>query len=212
MRGRVSWLLLATLGAAGAGVAHTRSESHSVWEINRANVDLNMTIPAVEVNRLGADSVAPSDEAVKTYLTQKIYAVSAGKRCALVPPVETLSATTGFRKYDFTFKCDSRKNLQIHSGAFFDLVPSHTNFVQLQIAATGEFTEQLITEERQTVEVTGGEWSRLKSARFFEFVRMGTMHIFTGVDHMSCLLGLVLISRRRAIWCSWSPDLPLAIA
>lgn len=96
MRGRVSWLLLATLGAAGAGVAHTRSESHSVWEINRANVDLNMTIPAVEVNRLGADSVAPSDEAVKTYLTQKIYAVSAGKRCALVPPVETLSATTAF--------------------------------------------------------------------------------------------------------------------
>src|SRR6202012_3210482 len=30
----------------------------------------------------------------------------------------------------------------------------------------------------------------------FEFIRMGTMHIFTGVDHMSFLVGLVLISRR----------------
>jgi hypothetical protein len=44
--------------------------------------------------------------------------------------------------------------------------------------------------------VTGGEGSRLKNASFFEFIRMGMMHIFTGVDHMSFLLGLVLISRR----------------
>jgi hypothetical protein len=62
--------------------------------------------------------------------------------------------------------------------------------------ATGEFIEQLITVEHQWVEVTGGEGSRLKSARFVEFIRMGVMHIFTGVDHMSFLLGLVLISRR----------------
>ena len=41
-----------------------------------------------------------------------------------------------------------------------------------------------------------GEGSRLKSAHFIEFVRLGMMHIFTGVDHMSFLLGLVLISRR----------------
>jgi len=46
------------------------------------------------------------------------------------------------------------------------------------------------------VDVTGGEGGRLKSARFVEFIRMGMMHIFTGVDHMSFLLGLVLISRR----------------
>ena len=75
-------------------------------------------------------------------------------------------------------------------------MPSHTNFAQIQNAATGEFTEQLITNERQTVDVTGESGSRLKNARFFEFIRMGTMHIFTGVDHMSFLLGLVLISRR----------------
>jgi len=33
-------------------------------------------------------------------------------------------------------------------------------------------------------------------AGFFEFVGMGLMHIFTGIDHMSFLLGLVLICRR----------------
>ena len=52
-----------------------------------------------------------------------------------------------------------------------------------------------------------GEGGRLKSARFVEFVRMGMLHIFTGVDHMSFLLGLVLIvAGACAIWCSWSPD------
>ena len=185
----------ALLGAAAVG-AHTRSQTHSVWEIKNADVDLVMTIPAVEAERLAADGRPPSDDRLKDYLTERVYPLAGGTRCGLVPPVLSLSAGVGYRKYDFTFKCASAGGLQIHSGAFFDLVQSHTNFAQVQNAATGEFTEQLITAEHQTVDVTGGEGSRLKSASFVEFIRMGMMHIFTGVDHMSFLLGLVLISRR----------------
>jgi HupE / UreJ protein len=188
-------LAAATLGASAAG-AHTRSESHSVWEIKGTDVDLVMTIPMVEINRLSSDRAPPSDDRVKNYLTERVYPLSAGQRCELAPPVQTLSAAAGYAKYDFTFKCATPNELQIHSGAFFDLVSSHTNFSQVQNALTNEFTEQLIAAEHQTVEVTGGEGSRLKSARFVEFIRMGMMHIFTGVDHMSFLLGLVLISRR----------------
>lgn len=200
MRRLGSWLpagmlAAAALGASAAG-AHTRSESHSVWEIKGTDVDLVMTIPMVEIIRLSSGQGPPSDDRVKNYLTERVYPLSAGRRCALVPPVQTLSATAGYAKYDFTFKCATPNELQIHSGAFFDLVSSHTNFAQVQNALTSEFTEQLITAEHQTVEVTGGEGSRLKSARFIEFIRMGMMHIFTGVDHMSFLLGLVLISRR----------------
>jgi hypothetical protein len=145
---------------------------------------------------LSSDANPVTPERLRDYLTQRTYAVADGKRCALVPPVEILSALAGFSKFDFTFKCATGSNLQIHSGAFFDLVSSHTNFAQVQNAATGEFTEQLITNEHQTIDVTGGEGGRLKNASFFEFIRMGMMHIFTGVDHMSFLLGLVLISRR----------------
>jgi hypothetical protein len=181
---------------APAAGAHTRSQSHSVWEINGPEVDLVMTIPAIEADRLARDRVSPSDERLEAYLAERVYPIAAGVRCAIVPPVEALSATAGFRKLDFTFRCPPSSELQIHSGAFFDLVSSHTNFAQVQNAASGEFTEQLITLEHQTVEVTGGEGSRLKSARFVEFIRMGMLHIFTGVDHMSFLLGLVLISRR----------------
>src|SRR5579863_3542178 len=185
----------ALLGGAAAE-AHTRSQSHSVWEIKGDEVDLVMTIPVVEADRVSNDASEPSDDRLKAYLTERVYPLAGGKRCAVVPPVETLSAAAGFRKFDFTFKCSTPNDLQVHSAAFFDLVPSHTNFAQVQNAQTGEFTEQLITSEHRTVDVTGGEGSRLKSARFVEFVRMGMLHIFTGVDHMSFLLGLVLISRR----------------
>lgn len=190
------WLTLGLLLVARPAEAHTRSESHSVWEISGADVDLAMTIPVLELQRLGAGGAAPSDEAVKRYLTDRVYPIAAGRRCALVPPVETRSAAPGYRKYDFTFRCLAAGDLQIRSAAFFDLVASHTNFAEIQDATTGAFAEQLITNEHQTVVVSGKAAEGLKSASFLEFIRMGVMHIFTGVDHMSFLLGLVLISRR----------------
>jgi len=70
------------------------------------------------------------------------------------------------------------------------------NYAQVQNAQSGAFTEQLVTRDRQTVQVTGGEADRLKAAGFFDFVRMGVVHILTGVDHMAFLVGLVLVSRR----------------
>ena len=190
------WALAAAVLGGSAASAHTRSQSHSVWEIKGADVDLVMTIPVIEADRLSHDQGGTSDDQLKAYLSERVYPLAGGKRCEVVPPIQTLSAAPGFRKFDFTFKCTAPNDLQIHSGAFFDLIASHTNFAQVQNAVSGEFTEQLITVEHQTVDVTGGEGSRLKSARFIEFVRMGMMHIFTGVDHMSFLLGLVLISRR----------------
>ncbi len=197
LRRLLAWLPGLTILAFGlAAQAHQRSESNSVWEINGASVDLVMTIPNIEAQRLSQGGAAPSDARLQQYLAERVYPMAGGRQCALIPPIETLAAAPGFRKYDFTFKCSTADDLQVHSGAFFDLVASHTNFAQIQNAATDDFAEQLITNEHQTVEVTGGEGDRLKTASFIEFIRMGIMHIFTGVDHMSFLLGLVLISRR----------------
>ena len=198
MRGLLRLLaaLALALVAASPALAHVRSETHSVWEINGGAVDLVVTIPVIEALRLTPKGGSPTDAALITYLTPRVYPTVDDQRCAPVPPVVTLSATAEFRKYDFTFRCPSNHDLKIHSGAFFDLVKSHVNFAQIQNAETGEFVEQILTSERQTVQVTGGEESRLKQASFLDFIKMGVMHIFTGVDHMSFLLGLVLISRQ----------------
>jgi hypothetical protein len=91
----LTWLsAAAVLGTSAAG-AHTRSQSHSVWEIKGADVDLVMTIPAVEADRLSNDQSPPSDDRLKAYLTERVYPLAGGVRCALVPPVETLSAAAG---------------------------------------------------------------------------------------------------------------------
>lgn len=195
MTGFVLALMLMVFAARPAA-AHTLSESHSVWEINGADVDLVMTLPSREAQRLGSGEAMASDAAVEAYLADRVYPSAQGRRCALVPPVQAPAAAPGFRKYDFTFRCPSPKDLSITSRAFFDLVPSHTNFAEIQDEASGALAEQLITRDRQSVEVSGDGASPLKTASFLDFVSMGMMHIFTGVDHMSFLLGLVLISRR----------------
>jgi hypothetical protein len=192
----VGLILAAAIVLPSVAVAHVRSESHSVWEINGQNIDLVMTIPKVETQRLNPNGPQVDDPALEKYLSDRTYPVAGEARCALVPPVVALSSAPEFRRFDFTYKCASDKDLSIHSAGFFDLVQSHTNFAQIQNVATGDFVEELITSDRQTVQVTGGEESKLKSASIFEFVRMGIMHIFTGVDHMSFLLGMIMISRK----------------
>ena len=191
---------LAMLGAAGVmepkAWAHVRSESHSVWEINGNDVDLVMTIPKIESQRLNPNGPQVDDPVLETYLANRVFPLSGKVRCPLVPPIVALSSAPEYRRYDFTFKCASDKDISIQSSAFFDLVASHTNFAQIQNVRTGDFVEELITNDRQQVQVTGGEQSKLKSASIFEFIRMGIMHIFTGVDHMSFLLGMVMISRK----------------
>lgn len=188
-------VLLAGVALTGRALAHTRSESHSAWEINGAAVDLVMNIPMAEIARI-APGPEPSDATVKAYLAERTYPLAEGRRCRLVPPVERLGSVSGYRRYDFTFACPSARAIRLHAGAFFDRVASHVNFAQIQNAATGDFTEQLLTYDRQEVDATDEEGGRLRTASFLDFVLMGVTHIFTGVDHMSFLLGLVLISRR----------------
>ena len=124
-------LLLAALSPVPAW-AHVVSESNSVWEIDGGNIDLIMTIPDLEAHRLTPSGPPPSDARLKAYLQRRVYPLAQGKPCLLVPPIETMSAVTGFRKFDFTFKCLSQADLQIHSAAFYDLVPSHTNYAQIE--------------------------------------------------------------------------------
>jgi hypothetical protein len=78
--------------------------------------------------------------------------------------------------------------------AFFDLLPSHVHLAQIQLS-NDEFLEQVIKagDSDFPIEAAGGG---LAHTGILGFVGMGIMHIFTEIDHMSFLVGLVLISRR----------------
>jgi hypothetical protein len=84
----------------------------------------------------------------------------------------------------------------LHSSAFFDLVPSHVTYARIH-KDNGKFVEQLITSDHRDLELSGaGDDDKLQNASFFEYIRLGIMHILTGPDHLSFVLGFVLISRR----------------
>lgn len=188
-------VLLLVLALAAPALAHTRSESHTVWEIGSGRVDVVVAFATTESDRLAALGRARTDEELKAYLAGHIYPLADGRPCELAPPVETLTAAPGFRKFDLTFRCAEARKLQVRSTAFLEGAPAHLDFAQVQDMRSGQMTEQLLTRDRPEADVAG-PGGELQDARFLDFIRMGVMHIFTGVDHMSFLLGLVLISRR----------------
>ncbi|WP_174279554.1 HupE/UreJ family protein [Sphingomonas bacterium] len=188
-------LLACALVGAGPAAAHTRSESHSAWTIDGAVVHLNFSVADLEAKRITADGGRPGDAALVAYLGPRLGVTAEGKPCKLAAPPRLLAAAPGFRRAEFQYACPSPRSLRLVDHAFFELVSTHVNFAQVQ-RPDGDFAEQLITADDQGLDLGEGEGGGLQSAGFLRFVLMGVLHIFTGVDHQSFLLGLVLISRR----------------
>jgi hypothetical protein len=179
---------------AGPAMAHTKSESHSDWRIADGSVHLTFTLPEIEARRLTPDGTDASNDTIARYLAAHLGAAVGETPCPATAPVRPVSAVAGFRRFELSFACPQADGIALHSSAFFDLVPSHVTFAQIT-DAHGRITEQLFSHDRQIL--AGGEAdSPLQDAGFLDYIRLGMLHILTGLDHMSFLLGLVLISRR----------------
>lgn len=187
---------LVFLSSGAPAFAHTRSETHSSWQVAGSTVRLQFTVPDLESQRLTPDGAMPTMDAEGKYVASHVGAFSGDKACPMTQGPRPVSSAGGYRRFEFTFECPSAADVKVHSSAWFELVSSHTNFAQIQ-TESGDFVEELITIDQQTLDVTSASGaSPLQYAGFFDFVGMGIMHIFTGIDHMSFMLGLVLISRR----------------
>ena len=197
MRALAAWLgvVLLGLGLAGAATAHTRSETHSTWEITGPSIRATFTIPDLEVKRLGSQGETPSEGALAAFVAKGLGATSKGGACAVSTPIRAVSAAPGYRRFELAFLCPDATDIHLHDGVFMDLVPTHVNFAQIQ-GGDGTFVEQLFTHDEQTLSLGGAGAQRLKSASFLDYVLMGVEHIFTGVDHQLFLIGLILLSRR----------------
>lgn len=156
-----------------------------------------MIVPELEAKRLSKTGIElpPRDE-FSRYLGDRLSVLSDHKPCERTAGPTPLSAVPGFLRDELEFTCPDSKNLAIQSSVLFDVVPSHTNFARVQVGDQ-DFFEQLLTNEHRETEITGGEsHGTLRGAGILKFIEMGIMHIFTGIDHMAFMLGLVLISRR----------------
>jgi hypothetical protein len=189
-------VLSLTVGLSGPAFAHTRSETHSDWQINGTHVETTVAIPEIEVKRLGPPNSTITNEQVARYMQGKVTVSADGQPCANPGGAKALAATGQFRRVQYEFDCPSDKTMKLGFTAFFEIVPSHTDFAQISQAGH-DFVEQLFLDDTRVIPVGGPSSEQaLRNAGFFKYVQMGIMHIFTGVDHMSFLVGLVLLSKR----------------
>jgi hypothetical protein len=192
---RVAAAIMLLAGPAAPAAAHTKSTSYSNWRIESREVHLSFTAPLIETARLNEPGeTQPPNERIEDYLSKRLTVSADGKVCPLTAPPMPLAASAQFRRFEMSYRCPGDKHIALHSEAFLDLVPSHVSLAQIQ-TSDGGLIQQLFTRDNQTF-VTSGKDDSMRDAGFLRYVQMGIMHIFTGVDHMSFLLGLVLISRR----------------
>ncbi len=192
-----SLILVCLLGSIAVPcLAHTLSESVSSWQVQGKMVQVQFTVPELEAKRLSASGKdVPAAAELGTYLAGKISVTADGQACNMTEAAHPLSAITGFFRFEFAFECAGEKAIVLRSDVFYELASTHTNFAQVE-KSNGEFSEHLLTDEHREVPLDGEEGEGdLASASFFKYIEMGIMHIFTGIDHMSFMLGFVLISR-----------------
>jgi hypothetical protein len=187
--------LFALLICAAPAAAHTRSETHSSWRIEGPLAHLTFTIPELEAKRLSPSGHdVPAEQDLANYVGKHVGVTGGGQACPMIAPPKPVAGASGMLRFEMTFKCADEKDMAVSSTAFFEIVPTHTNFAQIQVG--DRFIEQLITKDAPTLDIAGGEEGELKNAGFFKYVSMGVMHIFTGIDHQLFLIGLLLLSRK----------------
>ncbi|HYM18351.1 MAG TPA: HupE/UreJ family protein [Micropepsaceae bacterium] len=178
-------------------LAHTKSETQSIWRVIGNTVHVAYTIPEIELPRLShPDGTLPSEAEIANYVRTNVNVLEDGQPCERSEDVRPVAASQGFRRFEFAYKCADAERMAIHSSAFFPVVPTHVTYAQI-VTDKGEFISQILDAGNETLSLSSasGE-SPLQNASFFTYVGMGIMHIFTGYDHQAFLLGLVLLSRR----------------
>ena len=124
-------LLLLALWFHGAA-AHTRSETHSAWQVQGTTVHLTFTVPDLEAKRLAENGAAASDDALGRYLDLHLAVAAGTQDCRRTEGPRPLSAVAGYRKFELAFACPDQAGIAITDSAFFELVPTHVNFAQIQ--------------------------------------------------------------------------------
>lgn len=195
---RRTWLvvLLAAFGLVHPAAAHTLSESHSSWHISGKIVGVTETIIRKDAVLIPPASQNPTEQQIAAYVGKNIW-VTAGnnKKCKRNVGPESEPAQAGYYRVHLEFLCPTDKNIELHSSVLFKQISTHVDYAQI-VTSKGDFVEQMFTADQQKLPGSTEGQNPLQSAGFLTYIWLGIHHIWTGIDHMSFLLGLILISRR----------------
>ena len=177
--------------------AHNRSESYSKFNFtsNEQGMAIQITgsIKQDIFNNLNPTSHFKSYESLVTYLDR---AINPGSSCKLNESVEiNENISLGVLKFVWSFQCLQIPE-SISMSLFQDLGVTHTHIARGVI--DGQSVPEFMFASTQDSWVIGlpGE-SNVNQSSYFGYFKSGVQHILSGWDHLTFLLGLLLLFTGR---------------
>ena len=177
--------------------AHNRSESYSKFNFtsNEQGMAIQITgsIKQDIFNNLNPTSHFQSYESLVTYLDK---AINPGSSCKLNESVEiNENISLGVLKFVWSFQCLKIPE-SISMSLFQDLGVTHTHIARGVI--DGQSVPEFMFASTQDAWVIGlpGE-SNVNQSSYFGYFKSGVQHILSGWDHLTFLLGLLLLFTGR---------------
>ena len=177
--------------------AHNRSESYSKFNLtsNEQGMAIQITgsIKQDIFNNLNPTSHFQSYESLVTYLDK---AINPGSSCKLNESVEiNENISLGVLKFVWSFQCLQIPE-SISMSLFQDLGVTHTHIARGVI--DGQSVPEFMFASTQDAWVIGlpGE-SNVNQSSYFGYFKSGVQHILSGWDHLTFLLGLLLLFTGR---------------
>ena len=177
--------------------AHNRSESYSKFNFtsNEQGMAIQITgsIKQDIFNNLNPTSHFQSYESLVTYLDK---AINLGSSCKLNESVEiNENISLGVLKFVWSYQCLQIPE-SISMSLFQDLGVTHTHIARGVI--DGQSVPEFMFASTQDAWVIGlpGE-SNVNQSSYFGYFKSGVQHILSGWDHLTFLLGLLLLFTGR---------------
>lgn len=177
--------------------AHNRSESYSKFNFtsNEQGMAIQITgsIKQDIFNNLNPTSHFQSYESLVTYLDK---AINPGSSCKLNESVEiNENISLGVLKFVWSYQCLQIPE-SISMSLFQDLGVTHTHIARGVI--DGQSVPEFMFASTQDAWVIGlpGE-SNVNQSSYFGYFKSGVQHILSGWDHLTFLLGLLLLFTGR---------------
>lgn len=205
------WLALFVLvfAAIAPAQAHTRSQSRSSWTIAGDELRARIEADAIDVTRLyalGGDE--PMDALFAAEVARSFHVSAAGALCTPNGAPAATIEPRGLIVARWSFACAAgalaRGPLHIESALFLSVAPSHLHF--LSVRGDAGSAEAVLTQSAPGADLDlratpspQGFWTT--AARFLP---VGVAHVWTGLDHLAFILGLVLLSAGRVRAIIWA--------
>ena len=177
--------------------AHNRSESYSKFNLtsNEQGMAIQVTSSIKQdiFNNLNPTSHFKSYESLVAYLDK---AINLGSSCKLNESVEiNENISLGVLKFVWSFQCLQIPE-SISMSLFQDLGVTHTHIARGVI--DGQSVPEFMFASTQDAWVIGlpGE-SNVNQSSYFGYFKSGVQHILSGWDHLTFLLGLLLLFTGR---------------